>query len=122
MSQGNDSLQADLFGISSKGEAGLLALIEMIRAQTMTMERHNEKVDNLSSTVAKVREDIAVLKAESHRDAALSSDVAELRMEISALKLRNAQQDGGLKLATLLKDFAPWLTAILMGLIAYFKR
>lgn len=106
----------------SQGESGLIALIEMIRAQTVSMERNNEKVDRLNSSVAQVREDIAVLKAESHRDAALATEVAALRSEVAALKLRNAQQDGGLKLATFAKDFFPWFVAIATAVFAFFKR
>lgn len=95
--------------------------MEMLRAQTVTMERTSEKVDRLNSSVAQVREDIAVLKAEGHRDASLATEVAELKNKIAALELRNAQQDGGMKLATFFKDFSPWLVAILAGVIAYFK-
>lgn len=116
-------LQPDLFGVPQGGEAApLLALMEMIRAQTVTMERNNEKVDRLNSAVAQVREDIAVLKAEGHRDAALATEVANLKAEVAALKLRNAQQDGGLKLATFAKDFLPWFVAVATAVFAFFKR
>lgn len=117
-------LQSDLpFGNSqSASDVALTALMEMIRAQTVTMERNNEKVDQLNSAVAKVREDIAVLKAESHRDASIVTEVAALHAKVAALELRNAQQDGGLKMVTFIKDFAPWIVAFCTAMFAFFKR
>lgn len=116
-------LQPDLFGLpEGQGGPALLALMEMVRAQTVSMERNNEKVDRLNSSVAQVREDIAVLKAEGHRDAALVTEVANLKTEVAALKLRNAQQDGGMKLATFVKDFAPWLITLTMALVTFFRK
>ena len=118
----NTPLQPDLFQLPQGDSAALLALIEMIRAQTVTMERNNEKVDRLNSAVAQVREDIAVLKSQAHSDAALAAEVASLKNEVAALKLRNAQQDGGMKLATFFKDFSPWFVAMVMAAVAYFKK
>lgn len=114
-------LQPDFFPLQPGDSATLFALMEMIRVQTGAMERNNEKMERLSSAVAQVREDIAVLKSDAQRDAELNAEVATLKSEVAALKLRNAQQDGGLKFITVVKDFSPWIVAGLMALIAYLK-
>jgi outer membrane murein-binding lipoprotein Lpp len=116
------SSQGDFFPQHQNADAAsMMALMEMIRAQTVSVERNNEKVDRLSSSVAQVREDIAVLKSESHRDATLAAKVTTLENEVTALKMRNAQQDGGFRLATVVKDFSPWIVTAIMAALAFFK-
>ncbi|TXH54314.1 MAG: hypothetical protein E6Q97_11190 [Desulfurellales bacterium] len=114
-------LQADSFNVPTN-DAGWLAVIELIRSQTVIMERSSDKVDKLSNAVAHVREDIAVLKAEGQRDAELSVKVVELAAKVTALEMRNAQQDGGLKLMTFVREYVPWLIVVLGAVLAYFKK
>lgn len=119
--------QGDMFGgVTSKtpmvtGDPALFALASMLQAQGVSIERAVEKIDGLANAVAGLRETTAVLKSESQRDVALSSEVSALKAEVAALKLRNAQQDGGLKMATFVKDFAPWILAGLVAVSTYFK-
>lgn len=97
-------------------------MVELIRSQTVIMERSSDKVDKLSNAVAHVREDIAVLKAEAQRDAELSVKVVELAAKVTALEMRNAQQDGGVKLMTFVREYVPWLIVIIGAVMAYFRK
>lgn len=115
------ALQAENFSVASN-DAGWLAVMELMRAQTAIMERNSDKVDKLSSTIAQVREDIAVLKAEAHRDAELSARVVELTAKVTALEMRNAQQDGGVKLMTFVREYVPWVIVAIGAIMAYFRK
>jgi uncharacterized coiled-coil protein SlyX len=116
------TLQGEHANVATGEAMAIAALMETIRAQTTTMERTNEKVDNLTGAMAKVREDIAVMKVRDESAATLAVKVAELAAEITAMKLRNAEQDGAVKLADVVRNYAPWLIALSAALIAFFKK
>lgn len=90
----------------------LAAIIESQRVQTKTLERQIDKIDKLSSNVAQVREDIAVMKVKDEQVTNLTTIAADLSTRVGAMELRNAQQDGAGKLMTIVKDFAPWVLGI----------
>lgn len=90
----------------------MAAMIESLRVQTKTTERVLDKVDNLSSAVAKVREEIALMHARDEKITELTGELKELQGKVSSIELLHAQQDGAAKFLTIMKEFGPWLLAV----------
>lgn len=107
---------------SGNPQPNYTALIELVKGQAHAMERYGDKLDDLAALVSAIHTDIEVMKSKAEQDAVLAQEVSELRKKVAALELRNAQQDGGLKMATFVKDFGPWLLACVAALVAWFKR
>lgn len=69
-----------------------------------------------------IREDMAVIKERQRAYADVRDDLSAVVSRIEAIEKRNAQQDGAMSFATLLKDFGPWIMAIGAAIYAFFKR
>lgn len=100
----------------------LAAMIEALRAQTTAVLKTNEKMDALSSAVAKVREDIAVMKVRDEQMGDLMAIVGHLTKRLEAIELLHAQQAGAGKMMEVIRSWSPWITTLLIGIWALFER
>lgn len=107
--------------VSTDGMA-MAAMIEALRAATRAVDRQSTKVDSLASSVAKIREDIAVMHAREEQMTAMTNAISQLTADVLTIKLLHAQQEGGFKLANLAKDWAPWLLTFLAAVWAFFGK
>ena len=92
-------------------------------AEVLALRQMAESVNNLArevaesrETMARIREDMAVLKDRQSNHEKLEDEVIqfkkEVREELAALKERNAQQDGAMTFAKWLKEFGPWILGV----------
>lgn len=99
-----------------------LAVTTALRQLGGTMDRMANTVESLSSKVGDVHTDVQILKVQHEAINELRGEVKELKTKVSNLELRDAQQDGAAKLLGWMKDFGPWLIAILAFVWGLFGR
>lgn len=64
--------------------------------------------------MSEVKVDIAVMKERQSQNQELRETVKALEGKIEVLEARNLREDGAVTFLTFLKDFGPWLAALLV--------
>lgn len=89
-------------------EAEIMLLRSMSRTlDTMTAEMIGHRKD-----LTDIKVDIAAMKVRQETSERMEETISALRADIEALKARNAKQDGAVTLATMMKDFGPWIVSL----------
>lgn len=100
----------------------MAAMIEAMRAQTTAVQRANDKLDDMTSAVAKVREDIAVMKVRDEQFSTLATLCYELTKRMEKVELLHAQEAGRWSMMEVIRNWSPWIAAVLVGLWAMLER
>lgn len=102
--------------------AAISALVSGQQATNYQMRRMSGQLDKVVESSNRLAMDIEISKVRDEQFASILDELKLMREDILAIKLRNAQQDGAGKLATVVKDWLPMLVAALAALYTYFKR
>jgi hypothetical protein len=89
-------------------EAEIMLLSTMSRTlDTMTSELIGHRKD-----LTDIKVDIAAIKVRQEAAERMEEICSGLRRDIDDLKTRASQQDGAVTLATMMKDFGPWVISL----------
>lgn len=83
----------------------------------LELKRINDKMEQLGTDVAYVRERVTAIEA-----AALHRDIEELEARVVRLEAGEHQRSGALKLAEFVKTAFPWLAAVVSFAWALYSR
>ena len=97
---------------SSSEQVAREAEIMLLRSMNRAMEAMTAELQGHRADLGQIKTDIAVIKVRQEASEKMEETCAGLRADIDALKARNQQQDGAITVATLMKDFGPWLVSL----------
>lgn len=88
------------------------AEIMLLRAMSRTLDTMSMEMIAHRKDLTDIKVDISAMKVRQEASEKMEETCAGLRADIEVLKTRAAQQDGAVTLATMMKDFGPWVISL----------
>lgn len=96
--------------------------VMVLRNISDTLAAINSELADNRKMMGKMVTDVAVLMDRERGHIEMKEVLEDFRRRIENIETRNAQQDGALNFATVLKDFGPWIISIAALIWAYVRK
>lgn len=98
------------------------AEIAALRTMTDTLSHMSSCMQELSGKVSAMHTDIAVMKEKDRQFEKITDTVKDMEIRVRSIETLHAEQAGGFKIITFLKEFGPWLVALMLAAWGLFER